>query len=205
MPGKTIKTPVESPVEPRQGWPVEARWVVSIVIALHATAVLAGALAGPPSSALERSIADRFAGYYEVFDLGYGYRYYAPEPGPTPVVTATIRYADGRPEATLRLPSRGVWPRLRYQRQLALANSLFMQTEEARQASVEGSLIPYARSYARHLARSHPGSTSITLFSQLHLIPHPEAVRNAGKTVDLDAEEFYSAPQRIGEFPCDGF
>ena len=67
--------------------------------------------------------------------------------------------------------------------------------------------MPYARSYARHIARAHPGASSVALYTQLHLIPHPQAVRDAiqaGKPVDLDAEEFYTAPQRIGEFPCDG-
>ena len=74
--------------------------------------------------ALERAVADVFAPYHQVVDQGYAYRYYAPEPGPTPVVTASIHYADGRPEETVRLPARGTLPRLRYQRQLALANHL---------------------------------------------------------------------------------
>lgn len=208
MAGKDSKLGADSPDPPGKRWPIEARCAVSAVIAVHATAVLAGVLAGSPSSPLERSLADVFSAYFEAFDLGYGYRYYAPEPGPTPIVTATVRYADGRPEVTVRLPERGVLPRLRYQRQLALANHLVAQFEEARRAGGEGQSVPYARSYARHIARTHPGSTSVALFTQLHLIPHPEAVRQAieaGKAVDLDAEEFYTAPQRIGEFPCDGF
>ena len=45
-----------------------------------------------------------------MIDQGYAYRYYAPEPPPTPVVVATIHYADGRPDATIRLPARGLCP-----------------------------------------------------------------------------------------------
>lgn len=205
--GKTSKLDAVDPGCHDVGWPVGARRAVSALIAGHALAVLAGALAGSPSSPLEAWVADRFAAYYQAADLGYGYRYYAPEPPPTPIVTATVRYADGRPERTVRLPERGVWPRLRYQRQLALANSLVAQFEEARQATGDGSGVPYAVSYARHIARAHPGCASVSLYTQLHLIPHPEGVRQAlaaGKPVDLDAEEFYTAPQRIGEFPCDG-
>ena len=149
---------------------------------------------------------DRFAAYYQVLDQGYAYRYYAPEPGPTPIVTATIRFADGRPEQIVRLPERGVWPRLRYQRQLALAYHLVADFEEARHRD-DGESSADARSYARHLARAHPGCSSVTLYIQVHLIPDPEAVREAlgrGRgRVDIDADEFYTTPERIGEFPCD--
>ena len=189
------------------GWPVGARRAVSAGIAVHAAAVLAAALAWPPSSSLETAVAGVFAVYYQVLDQGYAYRYYAPEPGPTPIVTARVRFADGRPEKTLRLPSRGLWPRLRYQRQLALANHLVAHFEETRQATGDGSTGLFARSFARHIARSNPGSVVVTLYTQLHLIPHPQVVRDAleaGKPVDIDAEEFYTAPERIGEFPCDG-
>ena len=47
--------------------------------------------------------------------------------------------------------------------------------------------------------------------SQLHLIPDPERVREALATPGATAgstsyaEEFYTTPERIGDFPCDGF
>src|SRR5262249_16296186 len=108
---------------------------------------------------------------------------------------------------TVRLPRRGILPRLRYQRQLALANHLTDDFAAARRATGDGSNSAWARSYARHLARARPGCASGTLFTQLHLIPDPPQVREAleqKRPVDLDAEEYYTAPERIGEFPCDG-
>jgi hypothetical protein len=48
----------------------------------------------------------------------------------------------------------------------------------------------------------------VTLFAQSHLVPDPLLVRDAlarRSPVDIDAEEFFTAPERIGEFPCDGF
>ena len=48
-------------------------------------------------------IAEVFTPYHDLVDLGYSYRYYA-EPPPTPVVTATLEFGDGRPEETVRLP-----------------------------------------------------------------------------------------------------
>jgi hypothetical protein len=193
----------------KTAWPVWARAVVSVALLFHIAAIVAGALAATPSSALERSAAQVFAPYHQAIDQGYAYRYYAPEPGPTPIAIARIQYRDGRPEETVRLPDRDVKPRLLYQRQLALANHLAEDFEAARSMTGDGSRSRWARSYARHLAKTRPGSASITLLIQSHLIPDPERVRQElaapGTThVDLDAEEFYTTPERIGEFPCDG-
>jgi hypothetical protein len=202
--GDVDATPGGSP------WPAWARRLVSAVLLFHVLAILLGALAAPPSSVLERDVVRLFAPYHQLIDQGYAYRYYAPEPGPTPIATATIRYADGRADEVVRLPDRGARPRLRYQRQLALANHLIADFEAAREVTGDGSRSPWARSYARHLARARPGSTSVILYAQSHLIPDPERVREAlsapGRPrVDLDAEEFYTTPERIGEFPCDAF
>ena len=56
-------------------WPGWARVVVSLALIFHMAAVLAGALGVPPSSMLERTIADLFTPYYDLVDLGYSYRY----------------------------------------------------------------------------------------------------------------------------------
>ena len=109
---------------PGGGWPVGVRRLVSAVLIFHISAILVGALSSPPSSLLERSLADVFAPYFQVIDQGYAYRYYAPEPPPTPVVTATVHFADGRPDETVRLPRKDAFPWLLRQRQLALANHL---------------------------------------------------------------------------------
>lgn len=192
-------------------WPTWARRLATLALLFHFAAVLAGVLGAPPSSPVEQAIAAAFAPYHQAIDQGYSYRYYA-NPGPTPVVTARIHFADGRPDETLRLPERGVRPRLRYQRQLALANHLVASSEEARRATGDASQSVWARSYARHIGRSGKGRgcATITLFAQSHLIPELARVRDSldpstgGSPVDLDAEEFFTTPQRIGEFPCDG-
>jgi hypothetical protein len=205
--GKTGKSATVSTAGQDGAWPAWARRLVTAALLFHAAAVLAGALAAPPSSSVERAMADVFSPYNQVVDQGYAYRYYAPEPGPTPVVTASIRFADGRQEVAVRLPARGTLPRLRYQRQLALANHLMSDFAEARRITGDGSRSAYAQSYARHLARSHAGCASVTLYGQVHLIPDPRQVHEAiaaGKAVDIDAEEYFTAPELIGEFACDG-
>ncbi|MFI5459519.1 MAG: hypothetical protein ACHRXM_29180 [Isosphaerales bacterium] len=191
-------------------WPGPARVAVSLALMFHLAAVLAGALGVPPSSMLERTIADLFLPYYDLVDAGYSYRFYA-EPSPTPVVTATLRFGDRRPEETVRLPGREVaGPRMRHQRQLALANALFMNVQEARQRTGDGSQSRLARAYARHLCASRPDCRMVTLHLQQHLIPDLDEVREAisapgAPRFDLFAESLLTTPEWIGDYPCDGF
>jgi hypothetical protein len=186
-------------------WPKWARILVSIGLAIHMLAVVAGAISGPPSSPLEQLLAKPFAHYYELFDQGYTYRFYAPEPPPTPILIAELHFRDGRPTKTIRLPDRDVRPRLRYQRQMALAYHLF--EEYASLKASGGGSGHWAPSYARHLGKVH-GCSSVTFFLVQHVIPPLDRMtlgRQDGRAhpPGIDDEEFYSVPERIGEFPCD--
>jgi hypothetical protein len=191
-------------------WPVWARVTASCVLVFHLLAVVSGGLAVPPSSVLERSIADGLTWYYGLADVGYAYRFYV-EPPPTPVVTATLRFGEGRADESVRLPGRRVpGPRMRHQRQLALANALFRDAEEARQRTGDASRSVLARAYARHLCCTNPGCQAVTIHIQQHLIPEMEQVRQAieapgSDRFDLFSETLFSAPERIGDYPCDGF
>jgi hypothetical protein len=186
------------------------RRVVSALLIGHIVAILVGALAplggaGRESSLVEQSLSRICAPYYQVIDQGYTYRYYAPEPGPTPVVTATIHFPGGRPEETVRLPRKEAFPWLLRQRQLALAYHLSMDFQAARASSAGGAGSRWGRSYARHLAHTHPGCSSIVLTVQEHLIPEIKRVNEilaepGSKGVDLDAPSFYTVPERIGEY-----
>jgi hypothetical protein len=192
------------------GWPGWARVAVSVALVYHLAAVLAGAVGVPPSSELERAIADGFTPYFDAMDLGYSYRFYA-EPGPTPVVTATIQYEDGRPEETVRLPGRDVaGPRMRHQRQLALANALYADVQDARRRVRDAGQSRLARAYARHLCRTRTGCRSVTLHVQQHLIPDPAQVRQVMDSpgtprFDLFADRLFTTPEWIGDFPCEDF
>ncbi len=189
-------------------WPGWAKRLASAALLFQMGAVVAGALSVPPSSPLERAIADGFAHYYELTDQGHAYRFYAPEPPPTPVVTARLEFADGR-EESVRLPDRALRPRLRYQRHLALANHLFVDFQTARDAEGGGGPSRWAASYARHLCKTR-GCARVTLRAQIHLIPDLGQVRESlshpgSPPIDLDAEEFYTTPERIGDYACDDF
>ena len=151
-----------------------------------------------------------FTPYYDLVDLGYSYRFYA-EPPPTPVVTATLQFGDGRPEETVRLPAgrcrargcgiSGSWRwRMRFS----------WMCRRPRQRTGDASESRLARAYARHLCLTRPGCRSVTLHLQQHLIPELEQVREAiavagAPRFDLFAESLFTTPERIGDYPCDGF
>ena len=200
----------EVPAHRTQGWPSWARRLVTLGLIFHALAILAGVWAAHPASDLEAAVDRVFVPYQGLIRQGYSYRYYSPEPPPTPVVTATLAFRDGRPDQVVRIPERGKWPRLLYQRELNLANWLMADVDEARRFAGDGSKSRWAQAYAAHLGRTHPGCSSVTLRNQLHLVPpidrvgsqlaHPDP---GGRPIDLDDDEFYTTPERIGEFPCD--
>ena len=198
----------EEPAGTGPGWPAWARRLVTVGLVFHALAILAGVWAAHPSSDLEMAIDRVFLPYQGLIRQGYSYRYYSPEPPPTPVVTATLGFRDGRPEEVVRLPERGKWPRLLYQRELNLANWLMVDVDEARRFAGDGSKSRWAQAFAAHLGRTHPGCASVILRNQLHLVPPLDRVREGlarpgTEPVDLDAVEYYTTPERIGEFPCD--
>jgi hypothetical protein len=100
-------------------------------------------------------------------------------------------------------------PRLRHQRQLALANALFSDFQEAKQSGVPGSECRLGMAYARHLCATHPGCRSVTLHAQEHLIPDIELVREKlsakeAPPFDLFDEALFAAPQWIGDYTCGG-
>jgi hypothetical protein len=191
-----------------QTWPVWARWVVSGLIVFHVAAVLAGALGASPSSDLEHETAELFAPYHQLIHQGVGYHYYSTAFPPTPVVTATLSFKDGRADQIVRIPERGVKPRLLYQRQLAMAHYL-MEDFEAEKQKGDGSKSHWAHAFATHLGKTNPGCKSVTLRLEMHLVPRLDRVQDLlnqkrSTSVDLDADEFSTAPERIGVYPCEG-
>jgi hypothetical protein len=181
-----------------------------MVILFHLSALTAGVLRVPPSSLLEQGVAEPFTPYFDLVDLGYSYRYYA-EPPPTPVVTATLEFGEGRPSETFRLPGLHVTgPRLRHQRELALANALFMDVQDAKRQTGDSSRSRVARAYARHLCLTRPGCQRVTVRLQHHLIPEMETVAESTRApgaerFDLFDESLFTTPELIGEYSCDAF
>jgi hypothetical protein len=189
-------------------WPGWARGLVSALLGFHLLAMLAVALSGAPASALERSAVEPFVGYVEAIDQGRVHRYYAPAPPPTPVLTAELHFGEGEPSRSVRLPDRSVRPRIRYQRQLALANHLYNEFRMARSDPHGSRPSRWGASYARHLCEANPGCTAVTIRVQEHRVPDLVRLRHMagpGRPLpDVDDERFYTVPEVVGDYPCPG-
>jgi hypothetical protein len=182
--------------------------LVSGALLYHMTAIVAGAVGGQPSSPFERRVASVFRHYFGFVNQGYAYRYYAkldttvdahdPRPWSTPVVTLEMEFKspEGVKHEVYRLPRReGLWPRLRYQRELDLAYHL---TSDPR----------WVGTYARHLCKTL-GCTKVSVYTQEHQIPDLALVRaaasGAGDPIDFEAETTYAHRVKLGEFQCTDF
>lgn len=173
--------PEESVPNPRRRWPFWLRVVLSVVLTFHVFAVFVGPWAALPdqTSPLAQD-SRRFVGrYVDALRLGNGYRFFAPEPGPSHLVKYEVTLADGK-KVEGRFPDRTInRPRLLYHRYFMLSETLntLYTPEKGTDQRVLFDL--YVRSYARHLLLAYQAkSVKLTLVE--HRIPAIEEIQ-AGK------------------------
>ncbi|WP_166825081.1 hypothetical protein [Thalassoroseus pseudoceratinae] len=177
------------------GWTWKTKLLASGLIAFHLCAVVLSPASTRPSSGLSQAGWDWFQPYIEVMYLDHGYRFFAPEPGPSTLIAYTVTTADGN-EISGRIPDREtIWPRLLYHR-------YFMLTENMGSFAIPNGeeFLPLApESYARHLCAKHDGET-VGMTRITHWFPTMEQVRNG---VTLTAPASYTE-EPIGKFDREG-
>jgi hypothetical protein len=161
------------------------RWLISALLVFHLAAVIISPLSVPPSSATWNNAWWVFRPYLEMMYLNHGYKYFAPEPGPSTLLAYTLEFDDG---STLEetIPHRGIRPRLLYHRHFMLTEFLNFAPED------------WHRAYARHLCQRY-GAESVTMSRMTRLLPTMEDVRN-GSTL-TDPSRYLETP--LGSFRCD--
>ena len=128
------------------------RAVVSLLVMLHVAAVFVGPWAMPPNSRLAVAVGRVFQPYLDVLSLGNGYRFFAPEPGPSHLVRYEVTLDDGTlVEGSFpnRTPSNGRGCFI-----TAISCSANSSTRWQTGPSKERAEA-YARGYARHLAEKY--------------------------------------------------
>lgn len=124
-------------------WSTGVRWLVTGWLCLHLSALVAAPMAGPPpASDLSRSVASKLEWYIRPLFLGHGYRFFAPNPGPS----HRVRYEVVRDDGTI---VEGVFPNLDDQWPRLLYHRMFMISETVN-ASV--SSLPSPDAFAENLA-----------------------------------------------------
>lgn len=164
------------------------KWAISLALGFHLAAIIIAPASSGATSELIDSGWRVFRPYLEFLYLNHGHKFFAPEPGPSTLLT----YVAERPDGTTvrgRIPDRSIAPRLLYHR-------YFMLTEHMEQAPEPFRQLWY-RSYAEHVGHKY-GATSVSLTKQTHGMPTTEMVRNGMK---LDDPASYQE-QPLGVFPC---
>ncbi len=198
-------------------WPSWLRGLVSLLVTLHLLAVFSAPWSQPPpSSDLANLVAGFFSPYLKFMSLDNGYRFFAPDPGPSHLIKYEFLDADGGVISAGRFPDRKIhWPRLLYHRHFMIAEMTFQQmaavpeippdvnVEELftkRERDVMAEQLRRAkllqRSIADYLLSTLPEAKAVRLISQTHEIPTPLDLQRGLKLTD---ERLYQE-RLLGEF-----
>jgi hypothetical protein len=197
-------------------WTARRRTLVSGLILFHVLAVFIAPFASPPpSSDIAQACGRMLQPYLQAVAIDNGYRFFAPNPGPSHLVRYEVDLADGT-RVTGRFPDlEQHWPRLLYHRHFMLAESLFnlampvaelppagFASDEQRQLYDEERSRADALRYsvARYLLRRYPDAQRLRLFALEHEIPTPWDLQDGLK---LDDPQLF-AERTLGVFtPAD--
>src|SRR5688572_18494486 len=110
-------------------WSPTARWIASVLVAVHLAAVFAAPFAfacttPSGSSPFADGVMRLFRPYVDALYLNHGYAFFAPNPGPSHLVRYRIEFEDGRD------PLEGTFPDLKTQRPRLLYHRHFMLAEQ---------------------------------------------------------------------------
>ena len=200
--------PISEPVE--ETWSHRTKVVVSILVALHVFAVFAAPCASPPPASdtwqrISGRLGERdgiLTPYLRAAYLNHGYRFFAPNPGPSHLVRYEIDVQSG---ATIQgeFPDpEEYYPRLLYHRMFMLSETAFNLADPVLTPPDTSLLsatekLAYERQYAIQLAAADALANSIArrllhdndgirvrLYLRTHALPEPRQ--------RLDDERLYS-------------
>jgi hypothetical protein len=173
-----------------RSWSRPIRWLVSVLVIYHLAAVLMGPLS-VPEALIPSALAPVFRPYHSAAYLNHGYKFFAPDPGPSHLIRYDVELADGSHR-------RGEFPNLAEERPRLLYHRYFMLTEFIGNAPPPPDWDPrldwkqqplwawqrdYAQSYADHLLARY-GGKRVTLDLVEHGLPGPEEVLEGAKLDD---------------------
>jgi hypothetical protein len=178
-------------------WPVRLRAIASAAIAYHLAASFIGAWIGsPPTSPFADQVARPFRAYIATADLNHGYRFFAPNPGPSHLFRYQLTFDDGSTTDGY-FPNRAAhWPRLLYHRYFMLSENLNVvrprrDPSAGEVTSADESQQPFqtlAKSYSAQLLR-RSGAQSIDWQLVRHYQPPPSDVLAGRSLTDDDNYE----------------
>lgn len=105
------------PTADDSGWSTRTKWILSVLAVIHLFAVFSAPWAMPePSSQLARDVSSWTSPYTNALYMRHGYRFFAPDPGPSHLIIYEVTLPDGE-TVKGRFPDSKVHrPRLMYHR-----------------------------------------------------------------------------------------
>jgi hypothetical protein len=175
----------------RSPWNWGVRLVVSAVLVWHLVAILVGPFSLPPTLIADR-LQPLFRPYLGALYLGHGYKFFAPDPGPSHLIRYELEFTDGTHRGNTFPSLADQWPRLFYHRHFMLSEFInSVPPDPSVPPFTEWTKLPLttdqqiiARSYADHLLdKNH--ARRVTLWMREHLIPRPDQVAKGMKLDDV--------------------
>src|SRR5262245_17182595 len=142
---------------PAQRLSIRLRPLINVILIFHLVAIVVSPLSVPPSSVFWDKAWWVFGPYLQLMFLNHGYKYFAPEPGPSTLLAYTLEFDDGR-AIQETIPNRSIHPRLLYHRHFMLSEFLNFAPDD------------WHRTYARHLCRSR-GAKSVSMSRMTRMLP----------------------------------
>jgi hypothetical protein len=193
------------------------RWLVSLLIVVHLTAVFISPFAfissSPGSvSPAAAAVAGQLSAYSDLAFLNHGYAFFAPNPGPSHLVRYRLEFDDERPALEGQFPDRQKhWPRLLYHRHFMLSEQLHSDSEspDPPPTNDRNEIDAWRRRrdlyeakfhcYENHLLNHH-GASRVTMVRVEHQQPDWADVLREGKRLDA-ADLFRELSEDSGEIP----
>ncbi len=154
-----------------------ARLAISAAVIFHLVAVVAAPFSAipdtespapdegdpSPTGQLSHRVARGLQWYIQPLFLNHGYRFFAPDPGPSDTIRCELELDDGRQLIKTYPKLEEQWPRLLYHRH-------FMLTSRLAGGAENPVALEYANAYARHLAEKY-GARTVRVFYVRHDLP----------------------------------
>jgi hypothetical protein len=202
----------DSDSQGRSGWSDAAKIIASLAIGFHLFAVFVGPWSyPPPSTQLSRDIAEVLSPYIKFMALDNGYRFFAPDPGPSHLIRYELRMPDGSKRSETFPNLERHWPRLLYHRHFMLSETIYGIASPLMDAPSAATMPPDERAafqrqqrqaellkqgVANYLLKQYPEADRVRLFTRIHTLPSPADVLGGRPLDDPDLyQEFL-----LGEF-----
>lgn len=172
---------LHSPQAKQSYWRTIGKLLIHSWLVFHLFCIIVAPSSVYPSSRLQQSGWEWGQYYLECLYLNHGWHFFAPDPGPSHLLTFEWTDSSGQ-TSELTWPNRDIQPRLLYHRHLMLTEFVGTSGELVRE--------PWVEAFARAVAAEQQ-ATEMRVWLTIHDLPTAQRVRAGGSVheAELDRRE----------------